>query len=168
MVYFDNAATSFPKPPMVAKAMAGTLTKIGGNPGRSGHRFAMCAGRVVEACRQTLCDFFQAPSPERVIFTSGCTEALNLALRGSLHAGDEVLCSHAEHNAVMRVLKTLETEGQICVRVLPPDEEGVLRPQTVREHVHLQRHLPGPRGQPVAQLPFPQRGPHAHHARRSL
>ncbi len=131
MVYFDNAATSFPKPPAVARAMAGTLQKIGGNPGRSGHMLSLCGGRVIEACRELFAAELGAEVPDNIIFTSGCTEALNLAIRGSLHAGDEVLCSHAEHNAVMRVLKGLETNGEIAVRVLVPDSCGLLMPESV-------------------------------------
>lgn len=134
-VYFDNAATSFPKPPIVARAMAGTLTKIGGNPGRSGHRLSLCGGRVIEACRELLARALDAPSAENVIFTKSCTEALNLAIRGTLHRGDEALCSHAEHNAVMRVLKGLELNGEIKVRVLLPDSRGIIPPEAAAEAV---------------------------------
>ena len=128
MIYLDNAATSFPKPPIVARAMAGTLTKLGGNPGRSGHKLSLCGGRIIERCRELLAQSFDAPNPENVIFTSGCTESLNLAIRGSLYQGDEVLCSHGEHNAVMRVLKGLEQDGSITVKVLQPDSQGLLSP----------------------------------------
>ncbi|MDD3337062.1 MAG: aminotransferase class V-fold PLP-dependent enzyme [Eubacteriales bacterium] len=126
MVYLDNAATSYPKPPMVARAMAGTLSKLGGNPGRSGHKLSLCGGRVIQRCREVLAEAFDAPTAENVIFTSGCTEALNLAIRGMLCRGDEVLCSHAEHNAVMRVLKGLEGQGMITVKTLTPDGRGLL------------------------------------------
>ena len=131
MIYFDNAATSYPKPPMVARAMAGTLEKIGGNPGRSGHKLSLCGGRVIEACRELIARELGAQAPENVVFTSGCTEALNLAIRGTLHMGDEVLCSHAEHNAVMRPLKELEAAGDIRVRVLKPDSMGLIGARAV-------------------------------------
>ena len=104
MVYLDNAATSFPKPPMVVRAMAGTLQKLGGNPGRSGHSLSLCGGRVIQRCRELLAEAFGAPAPENVIFFPSCTEAINTAIRGMLCEGDEVICSHAEHHAVMRVL----------------------------------------------------------------
>ena len=129
MIYLDNAATSWPKPPMVARAMTGTLLKLGGNPGRSGHKLSLCGGRIMERCRELLAEHLDAPSADNVIFTSGCTEALNLAIRGSLYKGDEVLCSHAEHNAVMRVLKSLEAEGSITVKVLRPDGNGIISPE---------------------------------------
>lgn len=135
MIYFDNAATSFPKPPMVARAMAGTLNKIGGNPGRAGHPLSLCGGRVIQHCRELLAEAFGAKTPEQVIFTSGCTEALNIAIRGMLYQGDEVLCSHAEHNAVMRPLKELEAAGQIRVRVLKPNSLGLVTEEAIEEAV---------------------------------
>ncbi|MEG0742852.1 MAG: aminotransferase class V-fold PLP-dependent enzyme [Clostridia bacterium] len=131
MIYLDNAATSFPKPPMVARAMAGTLQRIGGNPGRAGHALSLCGGRVMQHCREVLCAQLGAPAPENIIFTSNCTEALNIAIRGMLCEGDEVLCSHAEHNAVMRVLKGLEEAGSIRVKTLQPNSMGVLAPETL-------------------------------------
>ncbi len=132
MIYFDNAATSFPKPPMVVRAMAGTLSRIGGNPGRAGHPLSLCGGRVIQRCRELLAEAFGADTPEQVIFTSGCTEALNLAIRGMLCRGDQVLCSHGEHNAVMRPLRQLEDAGQIQLRVLEPNSMGLITPETVR------------------------------------
>lgn len=135
MIYLDNAATSFPKPPEVVKAMAGTLEKLGVNPGRGGHRLALCAGRVVESCREEICALLGMEHPERVIFTASCTEAINLAITGTLRKGDEVLCTHAEHNAVMRVLDRYERAGQISVRILQPDETGVIRPDTLRRSI---------------------------------
>jgi len=135
MIYLDNAATSWPKPPMVVRAMAGTLQKLGGNPGRSGHSLSLCGGRIIENCRELLAEHFGAPASENVIFTSGCTEAINLAIRGMLCEGDEVICSHAEHNAVMRVLKGLEEEGSIRVRVLMPNSMGLITPESVQAAV---------------------------------
>lgn len=132
MIYLDNAATSFPKPPQVARAMAGTLNKLGVNPGRGGHHLALCAGRIVQRCREEMAELFGAPSAERVIFTANCTEALNLAIAGTLHQGDEVLCSHAEHNAVMRPLERYVASGQITVKVLPPDDMGLIQPHTLQ------------------------------------
>lgn len=135
MIYLDNAATSFPKPPIVVRAMAGTLQKLGGNPGRSGHSLSLCGGRIIQNCRELLADAFGAPAPENVIFFPSCTEALNTAIRGMLHEGDEVICSHAEHNAVMRVLKGLEEEGAIRVRPLVPNSMGLVTPEAVRSSV---------------------------------
>ena len=132
MIYLDNAATSFPKPPRVVRAMAGTLQKLGANPGRSGHMLALSSGRIIQNCREMLAEAFGAPAAENIIFTSNCTEAINIAIRGMLHEGDEVICSHAEHNAVMRVLKSLEEQGAIRIRTLVPDSMGLLTPEGLR------------------------------------
>lgn len=135
MIYLDNAATSYPKPPQVIRAMAGTLEKLGANPGRGGHHLAVCAGRVVQRCREELAELTGIRQPERVIFTHSCTESLNLAISGTLHEGDEVLCSHGEHNAVMRLLDRYAAAGQITVLVMPPDETGILQPHTLQRMI---------------------------------
>ena len=135
MIYLDNAATSWPKPPEVIRAMAGTLEKIGANPGRSGHRLSLCAGRVVQSCREELAQMLHMEQPERVIFTGSCTEAINLAIGGLLHRGDEVIVSHAEHNAVMRPLTRWAKAGQITLRTMQPDETGVIHPETLRRMI---------------------------------
>ncbi len=132
MIYLDNAATSFPKPPQVIRAVAGTMEKLGANPGRGGHRLSICAGRVVRACREELASLLGVRRPEQIIFTKNCTEAINLAVTGTLHRGDEVLCTHAEHNAVMRLLQRYAAAGQITVKVLQPDETGLVQPRTLQ------------------------------------
>lgn len=119
MIYLDNAATSFPKPPEVIRAMAGVEEKMGANPGRGGHRLALRAGRVVEHCREEAARLLGVHHPERILFTANCTEALNLAISGTLRHGDEVICSYAEHNAVMRLLDRYVSRGKsrcICLR----------------------------------------------------
>jgi selenocysteine lyase/cysteine desulfurase len=84
MIYFDNAATSWPKPPVVAEAMVRFMSDVGANPGRSGHRLSVEAARVVYAAREAVAELFNAPDPLRVVFGHNVTEALNLALRGLL------------------------------------------------------------------------------------
>lgn len=135
MIYLDNAATTWPKPRQVVQAMAGTLEKLGANPGRGGHLPAIQAGSIVERCRAELAALLDVPSPERVVFTKNCTEALNLAISGTLRRGDEVLCSHGEHNAVMRPLDRYERAGDITVRMLEPDALGVVQPGTLNQAI---------------------------------
>ena len=136
MIYLDNAATTFPKPPEVIRAMAGVMEKIGGNPGRAGHGGALAGGRIMEKCRELAAEYVGISRPEQVIFCLNCTDALNMAIRGSLHEGDEVLVSHGEHNAVMRPLMGYHDQGKIKVNILPPDERGLLNPDTVRRAVN--------------------------------
>ena len=132
MIYLDNAATSYPKPPEVLRAVGGVMEKIGGNPGRGGHNGALAGGRILERCRELAAEYAGVSAPERVIFCLNCTDALNTAIRGTLHEGDEVLVSHAEHNAVMRPLMGYHDARKITVRMLPPDPRGLLSPDTVR------------------------------------
>jgi len=130
MIYLDNAATSWPKPPQVLAAMARFLTEVGANPGRSGHRLSVEAGRIVYAAREAVAELFHAPDPLRVVFGMNATEGLNLALRGLLRPGDHVVTSSMEHNSVMRPLRALEREG-VSVTVVPCSPEGFLDPQAV-------------------------------------
>jgi len=91
--------------------MSDFLERAGGNPGRSGHRLSVSAGRVVYDAREALAEFFGVPDPLRVIFTHNATHAINIVLRGFLKPGDRVVTTGIEHNAVMRPLRALEKEG---------------------------------------------------------
>jgi len=117
VIYLDNAATSFPKAPGVSEAMVRALAEAGGNPGRSGHALALAAQGVVNDARLRLAAFLGAPDPARVIFTSGATEALDLALFGLLRPGDRVVTTSMEHNAVARPLAALADRGVVVERI---------------------------------------------------
>jgi cysteine desulfurase/selenocysteine lyase len=130
MIYFDNAATSWPKPPGVAEAMVRFLEAVGANPGRAAHRLAVESGRILYDAREAVADLFHAPDPLRVVFTKNVTEALNLALRGLLRPGDHVVTSSMEHNSVMRPLRALERDG-VQVTVVTCSPQGVLAPADV-------------------------------------
>ncbi len=132
MIYFDNAATSWPKPPGVAEAMLHFLNEVGANPGRSGHRLSVEAGRIVYQTRESLAELFNVRDPLRIVFAANATEALNLALRGYLRPGDHVITGSMEHNAVMRPLRALARpsagrEG-ITLTVAPCSPQGFLDP----------------------------------------
>lgn len=135
MIYLDNAATTFPKPPEVISAMGDALRTCGANPGRGGHRLALQAGRIVERCREAAASLLGVKSPERLIFTRNCTESLNIAITGMLRKGDEVVCSFGEHNAVMRPLERFVRRGEITVKLLRPDVHGRLTPDTLRRAI---------------------------------
>ena len=125
MIYLDNAATSWPKPTEVLKAMTDVLECAGGNPGRSGHRLSIAAARVIYDTREELTRFFGISDPLRVIFTGNATHAINLALKGILKPGDQVVTSSMEHNAVMRPLRKLEKQG-IRLSIVPCTADGSL------------------------------------------
>ena len=130
MIYFDNAATSWPKPPCVAEAMARFLAEVGANPGRAGHRLAVEAARLVYGAREAVAELFHAPDPLRVVFGANATDALNLALLGLLRPGDHVVTSSVEHNSVMRPLRALEAQG-VAVTVVPCSAAGELDPEAL-------------------------------------
>jgi cysteine desulfurase family protein len=131
MIYFDNAATSWPKPATVCAALSDYFGEAGGNPGRSSHRMSVAAARVVENAREVLAELFHANDPSRVVFTQNATHALNLALYGLLHSGDHVVTTSIEHNSVMRPLRHLETLG-VELTVVACTQDGILDLKTVR------------------------------------
>ncbi|OIP72833.1 MAG: cysteine desulfurase [Candidatus Infernicultor aquiphilus] len=127
MIYLDNAATSYPKPKEVGQAMMYFLEKIGATPGRSSHRLSIESARILYQARESLAELFNVDDPLRIIFTLNVTEALNLALKGLLRPGDQVITSSMEHNSVMRPLCELEKRG-VEVMVVPCSSQGVLDP----------------------------------------
>ena len=117
MIYFDNAATSFPKPRRVAEEQLRCMQIYGGNPGRGSHALALAAAEKIYECREELASFFGSSNPENVIFTMNATMALNIAMKGLLKKGDHVLISDMEHNAVFRPIYKLAREGVITYDV---------------------------------------------------
>ena len=107
MIYFDNAATSLPKPQTVYKAVEAAMLTCG-NPGRSGHKASLHADRIVYDCRESIADLFGLPEPERVIFTQNATHALNIAIKSQLHDGGHAVISGYEHNSVARPLQMMK------------------------------------------------------------
>jgi cysteine desulfurase/selenocysteine lyase len=132
VIYLDNAATSWPKPPQVAQAMMRFLGEVGANPGRSGHRLSIEAARVVYRTREAVAGLLGVADPMRIIFCANATHALNLALRGLLGSGQHVVTTSMEHNSVMRPLRALEAEG-IALTVVECSPEGVLDPAAVKQ-----------------------------------
>jgi len=126
LIYMDNGATSFPKPPAVSQAMLHFLSDVGGSPGRSGHRLSQEAARTVFDCRESLAALFAVPDSRRIAFTLNATEALNTALLGLLREGDGVVTTAMEHNSVMRPLRELVRSRGISVHVVPCDGGGRL------------------------------------------
>jgi len=126
LIYLDNAATSFPKPPMVLQAMARFMEEVGANPGRSGHPLSVEASRIVQNTRQSLAELFHIQDPMRIVFTLNVTESLNMVFSGFLKTGDHVITTAMEHNSVARPLKYLERQGSIALSIVPCDRKGFL------------------------------------------
>ncbi len=112
-IYFDNAATTYPKPSSVLTAADDCARNFCGNAGRGGHYYSSRAAEAVYGCRQRLADFFGLSNPENVIFTLNATHALNLAANAMLCRGDHVLISNLEHNALLRPIAHLKRLGVI-------------------------------------------------------
>ena len=140
-IYFDNAATSHPKPPEVVRAVTEALTAFNANPGRSSHPAALAAAREVLRTRESLAALLGAEDPLRVAFCFNCTDALNLAIKGSLRAGDHVIATGLEHNSVLRVVNTLYRRGRISLTLVPPRPDGFIDPGDVRAVLRPQTSL---------------------------
>lgn len=141
LIYFDNAATSFPKPAAVAEAMAAHLRHGAVNPGRSGFDLSLAAGQAVDRVRAKLDRFFNNPArdPDRTVFTANATDALNLAIQGVCRPGDHVITTVLDHNSVLRPLHELARQGTITwdraacdgqAHVDPGQVARLLRPNT--------------------------------------
>jgi cysteine desulfurase family protein len=138
MIYLDNAATSWPKPPGVVRAVSAALIRCAGNPGRTSHHAAMDGAALIQECRERLAQLFGIANPLRVCFAFNATDALNLAIKGMLSPGDHAICSSMEHNSVWRPLTALAERGvEFSVAEAPPSGivdvasvERLLRPNT--------------------------------------
>ena len=133
--YFDNAATSFPKPPEVAAAMSRYLNEVGGSYGRSAYARAFEVARTVEKTRDLLAERMGARDAERVVFAPNATYAINQVLRSVLRHGGRVLISPLEHNAVTRPLAALTSRYGGVFELLPHREDGRVDPSRIKEMV---------------------------------
>lgn len=139
-IYFDQAATSWPKPPAVRAAIDTYFGEAGGNPGRSGHRMSIAAARVVEDARDALGDLLGIADPGRIALTKNATEALNLAIYGLLQPGDHAITSSIEHNSVMRPLRHLESRG-VSLTVVQCRPDGTLDAAAIAEALRPETRL---------------------------
>ena len=140
IIYFDNAATSWPKPAAMMAAMINYNEMIGGSPGRSGHQRSLDAGRIILETREALAELFGCGDSLRIAFTKNATEALNIAIYGILKPGDHVITSSMEHNSVMRPLRYLEAQG-VQLSVVSCSGDGRLDTENVREAIRPQTRL---------------------------
>lgn len=115
MIYLDNAATSYPKPPPVLEAVERCFKEAVASPGRGQHRMALAAGRLIVEARAALARVFGVANPADIVFTHNATEALNLAIKGRVRPGDTVVTTSIEHNSVYRPLAKLANNLQVNV-----------------------------------------------------
>jgi cysteine desulfurase/selenocysteine lyase len=140
-LYFDNAATSYPKPDSVVAAMASYQTECGASPGRGAYNSAKHATSILDSCRQLLCDLVCAPSVDHCILTLNCTDALNLAIVGVakhfVSKGEDVhiVTTAMDHNSVLRPLHELESMG-VRHTIVPADPKtGIVSPAAIQQAI---------------------------------
>ena len=134
--YFDNAATSWPKPESVYQYMDQFFRAYGVNPGRSGHSLAVEAETMIVQTRRLIGGFFGfTGDSERVVFTQNATDSLNLCFRGLVASGDHVIITRLEHNSVLRPANHMERDGGVSVTRLCGDGAGYVDPEDVRKAI---------------------------------
>ena len=139
-MYLDNAATSFPKPEKVYEAVIHAMRDVGASPGRGGYRRSLEAGRILFQAREAVAGFFSIADSSRIIFTHNATEALNLALHGTLVAGDHVITTSMEHNSLLRPLYALRNKG-VELSIVPAASDGVVAVEDIRRAVQVNTRM---------------------------
>lgn len=142
MIYLDNASTTNHKPLCVKWAtLKSMLKKYCANPGRSSHQYSLNAGNMVYETREILNEFFGNDCVNNVIFTSGCTEALNLAIFGTIKKGGNVVYTSNEHNSVARPLESLKSKGIITTTLVETNNLGVVTPDMIEKTISSDTYL---------------------------
>jgi len=133
LIYLDNAATAFPKPPVVIDTMADFYRNFGVNPGRAGYDLAVEAGLMLDGARKLIGEFFNNPAQDRdrTCFAMNASGALNLIIQGVCHEGDHVVSTMLEHNSVLRPLYEMEQAGYITHDLVPFDGDGFVNPDDI-------------------------------------
>ena len=137
-LYMDNAATSFPKPRAVTDAMVRYATELGASAGRGAYREAVETANILSDCRRRLNQLFQGEKPEHFVFTLNCTDALNLAIKGLIDPkqSNHAICTHIDHNSILRPLNALEDAGSITqTRVAIDPISGLVDPDDIRKAI---------------------------------
>lgn len=118
-MYFDNAATSFPKPDCVCDAVDAWMRRGAAAAGRGTHRNAEAAGEMIDECRRQLATLLGVQIPAQIVFTLNCTDSLNTVLQGFLKPGDAVVATALDHNSVLRPLEALRHRIELDVHIIP-------------------------------------------------
>jgi cysteine desulfurase family protein len=135
IIYLDNAATVYPKPPEVMDQMVELYKRYGVNPGRSGFDLCLVGGDLIEHTRDRLTRFFGGTSPQRLCFASNASDALNILIHGLLSEGDHVVSTVVEHNSVIRPLNHLARDGGVERVYVPCSAGGWVDPDEIRRHL---------------------------------
>ncbi|HEX8916490.1 MAG TPA: aminotransferase class V-fold PLP-dependent enzyme [Humisphaera sp.] len=144
-LYLDNAATSFPKPRGVTDAMVRYATELGASAGRGAYREAVETGTLIAECRRRINRLLNGERPEHVVFTLNCSDALNLAIKGLIDPAKgpaHAVCTHIDHNSILRPLNELESRGWITQTQVPVDSAtGLVDPDDIRRAIRPETKL---------------------------
>jgi cysteine desulfurase / selenocysteine lyase len=140
-IYLDNAATSWPKPQAVYRAVDDYQRRLGAPAGRGTYSEAAETERIVLSCRKKIGELIGARDPSRILFTQNGTDALNLALHGLLRPGDHVVTTVCEHNSVLRPLRFLAEHRDVTTTYVPCDGQGYVDPDEIRRAITSQTKL---------------------------
>lgn len=132
-IYLNNAATSYPKPETVLKSVIKLLCEPPFHHARTG--LEQKKKNIVLDCRKALSVFFNAPNSDRMVFTSGATESLNLAIKGLCLKGKHVITTAVDHNSVLRPLKTMERDGLITLSIVGCDKNGCVSVTSIEKEI---------------------------------
>ncbi|MFC4601333.1 aminotransferase class V-fold PLP-dependent enzyme [Cohnella hongkongensis] len=135
IIYLDNAATSWPKPPGVIEAMERNVREHAANPGRGSHEMAVKASRILFDARKRLARLFGIGNPNDIAFALNTTHALNLAVQGMLKPGDHVIATSLEHNSVRRPIEAMRRRFGIEATFIAADEQGRLNVKDVEQAI---------------------------------
>ena len=141
VIYLDNAATVYPKPPKILDASLELYKRFGVNPGRSGYDLCMIGGELVQETREKLTRFFGGTDPDRLCFAYNASDALNLLIQGMVEPGDHVISTTVEHNSVIRPLNHLRRDHGVTVDYVPTAADGVVDPWEIAKLVRSQTKL---------------------------
>ena len=140
MIYLDSAATTHTRPKCIIKSVLKTI-KNSANPGRGGHDLSILAGAEVFEAREKLSEFFEGYGPEKVVFTSSCTTALNLAIFGTAKQGGHIVATVFEHNSVLRPLQELKNKGVIDFSLAKPNSHGEIDLESIKNEIKPNTYL---------------------------
>ncbi len=134
MVYFDNGATTFPKPDVVYDSIMTAMKEYGANPGRSGHKMALKASRGIYETRELMGKLFNFNNPMNIILTFNATQSLNIGIKGTLKPGDHVITTSMEHNSVLRPITYLDKFG-VESTIVYGDEKGRIKASDIEKEI---------------------------------
>lgn len=129
--YFDNSATSFPKPESVYKCVEKAVRLYGANPGRGGHRMAVEASQAIYETREKVASLFNIKNPLQIAFTYNSTYALNFAVKGAVPKDSHIITTSLEHNSVLRPIFYEKDENNAHVSIIEPSEDGNIHSEDI-------------------------------------